>query len=79
MVYDAPRHLSVDEYVKLKAAIKNPKFGDIVDFYLLTGIRREDGKRVTSENFDFESMLVTLPQHKQALQRRCRLVVTCTL
>jgi len=66
VVYDAPRCLSVDEYLNLKASIADPAFSDIVDFYLLTGIRRGDGKNVTSGNFDFERMSVRLPQHKQA-------------
>jgi integrase/recombinase XerD len=65
VVYDAPRHLTVEEYLRLKAQIKNQKLSDYVDFYLLTGIRRADGLRVTSENFDFEQMIATLPQQKQ--------------
>jgi integrase len=65
VVYDAPRALTPEEFLKLKTAIKNEKFSDIVDLYVLTGIRRSDGLKVTSENFDFEGMIATLPQHKQ--------------
>ena len=70
VVYDAPRALSFDEYLRLKKAITNEKFSDIVDLYLLTGIRRSDGLRITSENFDLEQMIATLPQHKQGTHKR---------
>jgi len=69
VVYDAPRALSYDEYLRLKAAIKNKEFGDLVDLYVLTGIRRSDGKAITSENFDLEQMIATLPQHKQGTHK----------
>jgi integrase len=67
--YDAPRALTFDEYRKLKAAIKNPVFSDLVDLYLLTGIRRADGCNITSENFDLVQMVATLPQHKQGTHK----------
>jgi integrase len=31
----------------------------------LTGVRRSEGLRITSENFDLDQMVATLPQHKQ--------------
>jgi integrase/recombinase XerC len=65
VVYDHPRALTFDEYLKFKAAIKNPVFSELADLYVLTGIRRSDGLNITSENFDFEQMVATLPQHKQ--------------
>jgi integrase len=64
VVYDAPRALTPDEYLRLKAAIRE-EYGALIDFYLLTGIRRSDGLNITSENFDFERMVATLPQSKQ--------------
>lgn len=70
VVYDAPRYLTYEQYLALKAAIKNPLFSDIVDFYLLTGIRREEGKRLTSESFDFEAMTLTVYQSKQGTTKR---------
>jgi integrase/recombinase XerD len=70
VVYDAPRYLTYEQYLALKAAIKNPRFADIVDFYLLSGIRREEGKRLTSENFDFENMTLTVYQSKQGTTKR---------
>lgn len=69
VTYDAPRALTCNEYLKLNGSIRNEKFSDIVDFYLLTGIRRSDGLRITSENFDFERMVATLPQHKQGTHK----------
>lgn len=78
--YDAPRCLTVEEFLALKKAIQEgaylkdlrkdkridpEEFSDIVDFYLLTGIRRSDGPSITSDNFNFERMIATLPQHKQ--------------
>jgi site-specific recombinase XerD len=69
VVYDAPRALTYDEYLRLKKAITSDTFSDIVDLYLLTGIRRSDGLRITSENFDFEQMVATLPQHKQGTHK----------
>ena len=80
VVYDAPRALTFDEYLRLKAAINIPSqdrrihnaretFSDTVDFYFLSGLRRSDGLNVTSENFDFDSMMATLPQHKQGTHK----------
>jgi integrase len=78
--YDAPRCLTVEEYLSLKKAIHDgaylkdlrkdkriepEEFLDLVDFYLLTGISRSDGRNVPSENFNFEGMIATLPLHKQ--------------
>lgn len=65
VVYDRPRALTPQEFLRLKAAIKSVKFADVVDLYILTGSRRSDGLKITSDNFDFEGMIVTLPQHKQ--------------
>ena len=65
VVYDVPRCLSVDEYLRLKAAITDPVFSDVVDFFLLSGVRRGDGKNVTSENFEWEGMRVKFFQGKQ--------------
>lgn len=66
VVYDNPKALTQEEYMRLKEALThNEEFADLVDFYLLTGIRRSDGLQITSECFDFENMTVTLPQHKQ--------------
>lgn len=70
VVYDAPRALTYAEYLKLKAAIKNEAFSDTIDLYTLTGIRRSDGLKITSENFDLEQMVATLPQHKQGTHKR---------
>jgi integrase len=64
VVYDAPRALTYDEYLRLKEAITNEKFSDVVDFYLLTGIRRSDGLTLTAENFDLVQMTATFAQHK---------------
>lgn len=69
VVYDAPRALTYDEYLRLKHVIGDEKFSDIVDFYLLTGIRRSDGIKVTADNFDFERTVATLPQHKQGTHK----------
>ncbi len=70
VVYDAPRYLTYEQYLKLKAVIPNPVFSDYVDFYLLSGIRREEGKRLTSESFDFEQMVLTVYQSKQGTTKR---------
>ncbi len=70
VMYDAPRYLTYEQYLSLKAQIKNPVFADIVDFYLLSGIRREEGKRLTSESFDFENMTLTVYQSKQGTTKR---------
>jgi len=69
VVYDAPRALTYEEYLRLKAAIKSESYADVVDFYLLSGIRRAEGKLITSENFDFENMTLTVAQHKQGTHK----------
>jgi integrase len=68
--YDDPRYLTFNEYLRLKEVIKSEVFSDIVDFYLLTGIRRSDGLKVTSENFDFELGTAKFLEHKQGTTRK---------
>ena len=50
----------------LKTAIDDELFKDVVDFYLLTGIRRADGPQLRfSKHVDEELGVILLPQQKQ--------------
>lgn len=63
VVYDNQRALAPAEYVKLRGQI-GESFRDILDLYLLTGLRRSDGISLTSENFNFETQTATFFQSK---------------
>jgi len=61
-----PRYLTQSDYLKLKAAIDDEEFRDVVDFYLLTGIRRAEGPALrASKHVDLERGVIILPQSKQ--------------
>jgi integrase len=78
VVYDAPRALTPEQYLALKDAIKNRKFSDIVDLYLLTGMRRSEGLLLTSENVHFgEKPTITIPQPKQGTHRTIPINADC--
>jgi len=63
VVYDNQRALTPEEYLSLKSHI-GENYRDILDVYLLTGLRRSDGLKLTSESFDFETMTATFFQSK---------------
>lgn len=61
-----PRYLRREDYQALHAAIDDEEFRDIVDFYLLTGIRRGEGPVLRiSEHVDLLQGTITVPQAKQ--------------
>jgi len=61
-----PRPLRQDAYLALMKAIDDEGFKDIVDFYILTGIRRADGPTIRwSEHVDMAARTIVLPQAKQ--------------
>jgi integrase/recombinase XerD len=65
-VHHDPRPLSFKQYLAFKATIDDEEYKDIVDFYLLTGIRRSDGPTIRiSVNFDLDARTMILPQSKQ--------------
>jgi len=48
-----PRYLTREDYLKLRSSIDDEEFRDVVDFYLLTGIRRGEGLLLKiEEHFD---------------------------
>ena len=60
-----PRYLRFADYLRLKACIDDEEFKDVVDFYLLTGIRRSEGSALRiSEHIDLQHGLIILPQGK---------------
>jgi integrase len=61
-----PRYLTTEQYRQLMSAIDDEAFKDVVDFYLLTGIRRSEGPPLRfSLHVDEELGILQLPQQKQ--------------
>lgn len=61
-----PRYLTKQDYLKLRNVIDDEEFADVVDFYLLTGIRRGEGPTLrASLHVDLEQGILKLPQAKQ--------------
>lgn len=64
-IKNPPRYLHDKEYRRLRRVIVKPEWRDIIDFYLLTGLRRADGLRIlSSQHIDLEKGIVYLPQQK---------------
>ena len=61
-----PRYLRYDEYLNLQRAIDDEDFRDVIDFYVLTGIRRAEGVALRAQlHVDLERRTLTVPQSKQ--------------
>lgn len=66
-----PRYLTYEHYKSLHAAIDDEEFKDVVDFYLMTGMRRSEGILLSiRSNIDFERKILTIPQPKQGNYRQ---------
>jgi integrase len=66
-----PRYLTYAQYKALHAAIVDEEFKDVVDFYLLTGMRRAEGVLLSIENnIDLERNILTIRQPKQGDYRK---------
>jgi len=64
-----PDNLSEDDYRALHAGIKDPFLREIIDFYILTGCRREEGLQVQRGDIDFSSRILKIRQFKQSNYR----------
>ena len=65
-IHYPPRYLRPQDYRKLMAKIDDEHFRDIVDFYILTGVRRGEGVRLRAgEHVDLTLGIIRLPQPKQ--------------
>jgi integrase/recombinase XerD len=63
----APRYLRREEYVKLRSVIDDEYFRDVMDLYVMTGMRRGEGLLLkVSEHIDLERGVITVPQPKQS-------------
>src|SRR3990167_3999311 len=61
-----PIYLRRADYLKLKETIQDSYFKDLVDFYILTGCRRNEGLQIRLEDMiDLERGVLTIPQSKQ--------------
>jgi integrase len=61
-----PRYLRPQDYLKLIDAITDDEFRDVINFYLLTGIRRGEGLLVrVQSHIDLNLGIIRLPQQKQ--------------
>lgn len=62
-----PRYLRDVEYLSLKRIARGTDMADIIDFYLLTGIRRSDGPLVRiAQHVDMRLGIIQLPQEKSS-------------
>jgi integrase len=63
----APRYLKREDYVKLRKVVDDEYFRDVMDLYVMTGMRRGEGLLLkVSEHIDFERGVITVPQPKQS-------------
>lgn len=60
-----PDNLSEDDYRALHDGIKDPFLREIIDFYILTGCRRQEGLQVRIEDIDFGVRILKIGQAKQ--------------
>jgi site-specific recombinase XerD len=61
-----PRYLTREQYCALMKAIDDETFRDLVEFYLVTGMRRAEGTALrVSEHVDTEARVLRIPQSKQ--------------
>jgi integrase len=61
-----PRYLTYAQYRHFHKSIDDELFKDIVDFYIMTGMRRAEGIMLRSHlHVDLERALLTIPQPKQ--------------
>jgi site-specific recombinase XerD len=66
-----PRYLTYAQYKELHAAIVDEEFKDVVDLYLLSGMRRAEGILLSiRNNIDLERNILTIRQPKQGDYRK---------
>lgn len=60
-----PDYLHEDEYLQLKKSITDRQWMDIIDFYLLTGARREEALHIDpARHVDLKGGIISIPQPK---------------
>ncbi len=60
-----PPYMHIDEYQKLMESIDDEQFKTVIDFYILTGCRRNEGLAISiSGHIDLQRKIISIPQQK---------------